>query len=463
MKIRYYITLFVVIAFTCNAQQLPMLSNYFYKPFAYNPALAGDKDVTEVFASHRSMFSNFQGSPVLSVVSVDGKLKAKKAYAGLYVANQSKGLFNNTNAFASYAYRANFTDDVYLKLGLSIGVFDQSVNYSKLAVQNYSDPNLFISNQRRTGLDANAGFSFHAYGLTAGFSVPQLLGTQMKYNDNLNTRSYYQQTQHFLGSLQYEIPVNKEKEIYVTPYGLLRFVANAPLQYDVGINFDWKDKFWIGATYKSDYAVGINAGFTLNRRLSLGYSYDYMIGNIASYAGTSHEIMLAFKFGKLKFKAGDDTLTAQDKKLIQLQKDVEELKKNGVKSSENTGKTATGTNTNKAAAATNSKFQGKNAVKENGVYILTNKVSDFTHGNGNPMVKGYYIVVESIFYKAYAEQEMKRYMSFGFPDADYMIDKTTKFHYIYVFYTTDRLDAVSKVQDVKDAGVPDVWIEALVD
>ncbi|MFY8184737.1 MAG: hypothetical protein ACOVLD_01605 [Bacteroidia bacterium] len=79
------------------------------------------------------------------------------------------------------------------------------------------------------------------------------------------------------------------------------------------------------------------------------------------------------------------------------------------------------------------------------------------------MVKGYYIVVESIFYKAYAEQEMKRYMSFGFPDADYMIDKTTKFHYIYVFYTTDRLDAVSKVQDVKDAGVPDVWIEALVD
>ncbi len=459
MKITYYIALFVVIAFTSNAQQLPMLSNYFYKPLAYNLALAGDKDVTEVFTSHRSMFSNFQGSPVLSVVSVDGKLKAKKAYAGLYVANQSKGLFNNTNAFASYAYRANFTDDVYLKLGLSIGIFDQTVNYSKLAVQNYSDPNLFFSNQRRTGLDANAGFSFHAYGLTAGFSVPQLLGTQMKYNDNLNTRSYYQQTQHFLGSLQYEIPVNKEKEMYVTPYGLLRFVSNAPLQYDGGVNFDWKDKFWLGATYKSDYAVGINAGVTLNRRLSIGYSYDYMIGNIASYAGTSHEIMLAFKFGKLKYRAGDDTLTAQDKKLMQLQKEIDELKKNGVKATtDNSGKTTTNNTTQ-----TNNKFQGKNAVKENGIYILTNKASDFTHGNGTPMAKGFYVVVESIFYKDYAEQEMKRYMSFGFPDADYMIDKTTKFHYIYVFFTTDRLDAMSKVQDAKDAGVPDAWIEALVD
>lgn len=460
MRIKSYIVFFVLVAFTCSAQQLPMLSNYFYKPFAYNPALAGDKDVTEVFASHKNMFNNFQGSPVLSVVSVDGKLKAKKAYAGLYIANQSKGLFNNTNAFASYAYRANFTDNVFLKLGLSVGVFDQTVNYSKLAVQNYSDPNLFISNQRRTGLDANAGFSFHAYGLTAGFSVPQLLGTQMKYNDNLNTRSFYQQTQHFLGSLQYEVPINKEKEIYVTPFGLVRFVANAPLQYDGGINFDWKDKFWLGATYKSDYAVGINAGVTLNRRLSFGYSYDYMIGNIASYAGTSHEIMLAFKFGKLKYKAGDDTLTPQDRKLMQMQKEIDELKKNGVKVADNSGKSNTSTNTNSQA---NNKFQGKNAVKENGIYFLTNKVSDFAHGNNAPAVKGFYVVVESLFYRDYAEQEVKRYISFGFPEADYILEKTTKFHYIYVYFTTDRLDAMSKVDDAKAAGVPDVWIEALVD
>jgi len=455
---KVYIALFVVTAFTCSAQQLPMLSNYFYKPFVYNPALAGDKDMTEVYASHRSMFSNFQGSPILSTVSVDGKLKSNKAYAGLYVAKQSKGLFKNTNAFASYGYRANFTDDVYLKLGLSIGVFDQTVNYSKLAVQNYSDPNLFVSNQRKTGIDGTAGFSFHASGLTVGFAVPQLFGAQLKYTDNISTRSYYQQTQHFLGSIQYEIPINKEKEMYVTPYGLLRFVANAPLQYDGGVNFNWKDKFWIGGTYKSDYAIGINAGVTLNRRLSVGYTYDLMIGNIASYAGTSHEIMLAFKFGKLKYRQGDDTLTAQDKKLMQLQKEIEELKKNGVKAADNSSK-----NTSNNNSSSNSQFQGKNAVKENGIYILTNKVADYTHSNGNPMAKGYYVVVESIFYKDYAEQEMKRYVSFGFPDTEYMIEKTTKFHYVYVFYTTDKQDAFSHVNDAKDAGVPDVWIEALVD
>ena len=67
--------------------------------------------------------------------------------------------------------------------------------------------------------------------------------------------------------------------------GILRYVAHASMQYDVGMYLDWKDKFWVGGTYRSDYAVGINLGFTLNRRFSIGYSYDYLMGNMSKYAG----------------------------------------------------------------------------------------------------------------------------------------------------------------------------------
>src|ERR1700741_1902731 len=116
----------------------------------------------------------------------------------------------------------------------------------------------------------------------------------------------------------------------------------------------------------------MNAGVTLNRRFSVGYSYDYMIGDIARYAGTSHEIMLAVKLGKLKYKAGDDTLTPQDKKIMELQKQVDELKKNGVKVADNTsGGNSNNKGTNNDSKVT--KFQGKDAIKENGIFILTNK------------------------------------------------------------------------------------------
>ncbi len=465
----------ILIAIIClpflnlKAQQLPMFSTYFYKPFVYNPALAGDKDVTEVFAINRSMFNDFQGSPVFNVAAIDGVLKTRKAYAGFLVANQRKGLINNTNAFGTYSYRANFADDIYLKLGMSLGISDQSINYSKLLVANYADPFLFTSNQRKTALDGNAGLSFHVMGLTLGFSTPQIFASKLNYTDGQSTRAFYQQSRHFLGSLQYEIPVNAEKEIFVVPYGLVRFVANAPLQYDAGLNFNWKDKFWLGGSYRSDYAVGINAGITLNRRFSVGYSYDYMIGTISKYAGTSHEIMLAIKLGKLKYKAGDDTLTPQDRKIMQLQKEIDQLKKNGVKVAENNSSNNNNSNNTNNNGNTNSsnpnnnKFQGKNAVNENGIYILTNKASDFEYSTGTMTQKGYYVVVESVFYKDYAMQEVKRYTSFGFPDADYIVDKTIKFHYVYVNYAPTKEEAMMYVKDAKAAGVPDVWLQVLTE
>ena len=223
----------ILIAIAClpflslEAQQLPMFSTYFYKPFVYNPALAGDKDVTEVFAINRNMFNDFQGSPVFNVAAVDGVLKKKKAYAGFLMANQRKGLMNNTNAFGTYSYRANFADDIYLKLGMSVGISDQSINYSKLLVANYADPFLFTSNQRKTALDGNAGLSFHLMGLTLGFSMPQVFGSKLKYSDGQSTRAFYQQSRHFLGSLQYEIPLNEEKKclLFLTVwFGLLQML-----------------------------------------------------------------------------------------------------------------------------------------------------------------------------------------------------------------------------------------------
>ena len=73
------------------------------------------------------------------------------------------------------------------------------------------------------------------------------------------------------------------------------------------------------------------------------------------------------------------------------------------------------------------------------------------------------MVVESVFYKDYAIQEVKRYTSFGFPDADYIVDKTIKFHYVYVNYATTKEEAMLYLKDAKAAGVPDVWLQILTE
>ncbi|MFL5753779.1 MAG: type IX secretion system membrane protein PorP/SprF [Bacteroidia bacterium] len=455
---------FALLIFTNGkAQQLPMYSNYLYKPFVYNPSFAGDQDQTEIFAMNRNQFSDFQGSPAFNVLSVDSKLQKKKTYAGFLVANQRKGIMSNTNVMATYAYRLNFDKDIYFKFGLSMGLFDQSMNFSKILVQNYADPDLLNTQQHKTTVDGNAGISLYYKKLSLGLAMPQILAGKLDYASTSSARSYYQMARHFAFSAKYELPVNKEKEIYLVPNAIVRMVKNAPLQYDAGLTLDWKDKCWLGVFYRSGYAVGINAGATINRRFSVGYSYDYMVGSISKYAGVSQEIMLAVKIGKLRYRKGDDTLTEYDKKIIELQRQMEELKMKNAQYSQNLSDTSKPIINTNIVKANPTQFSGKNVSMEKGIYVLTNKAPEFMDAAGSPVPKGIYLVVESCFDRDYAIDESKRYASFGFPDSDVIIDKSSKFHYVIIETAESKEDAVKKVHDAKGLGVPDVWIQILTE
>jgi type IX secretion system PorP/SprF family membrane protein len=223
-----------------KAQQLHFYSSWYDYAMLYNPSIVGNDYHVNVGLLHRTQFAGFEGAPVMNLILADGKLKKRTAYVGGFVSNQHKGIFTNTQAQAMYAHRFNLGERIYFKLGVSLGVLDQNLNYASIVVQNVNDPNIFLSNQHKAALDANAGFSFYLKDFQLGFSVPALLGSTIKYNDNQNVRAYYAMSRHFAASARYDIPLNAEKELYLTPFVLTRFVANAPLQFDGGLMFDWK-------------------------------------------------------------------------------------------------------------------------------------------------------------------------------------------------------------------------------
>ena len=443
------------------SQQIPLFSSHTFKPFLINPAMTGSSGSPEIFALNRNQFSDFEGNPQMNLFSFESPLLSNKAYAGFQVYNQRKGISSNTSALASYSYRINFSDEVFLKLGMSLGVLDQSINYSKLMVTNFADPYLFMSEQRKTNFDGNAGLAFQLKNFTIGFSSPQLFANRINYKDASNTRTYYQLSRHYLTNFKLDLNLSPEIGLKLSPIGFLRFAQGAPLQYDAGIQFSLDEKFWISALYRNDFAIGIQGGIILNRRFSVGYSYDYMIGDVGAYAGMSHELMLAYRFGKLKPRKGEDTLSPQDKKIIELQQQIDDLKKNGVKTiNSNASKNQSNDSTVKAARRT---FTGKNSIKEDGIYINNVKASDFSFTSGTPAKKGYYMVVETLFYLNYAEQEMKHYSNFSFPDADIIVDKKSNFYYVYVYTADNQADAISLAKEALKLGAPDCWIQHLID
>jgi hypothetical protein len=53
----------------------------------------------------------------------------------------------------------------------------------------------------------------------------------------------------------------------------------------------------VGASYRSgDAIVGIFE-YQVDRKLRIGYSYDYTLSELKSYSSGSHEIMLGYDFG----------------------------------------------------------------------------------------------------------------------------------------------------------------------
>ncbi|MFY9309981.1 MAG: PorP/SprF family type IX secretion system membrane protein [Bacteroidia bacterium] len=287
------------------AQQLGMYSHYFYKPMLYNPAFAGYDNTTNALLLHRNQWTDFKGAPRLTIFTMDGSLIDNKVGIGMCLTSDRKGITNRTTGNLSYSYGISLNDDTRILFGLSLGVVYQSLDFSRTQVENNADPNLFSDLQRKTAFDGNAGVAFVWKGLEAGIAVPQIMQNKISYQDYTNVRGYYTMARHYMASVKYKISVAEEKGISIAPQGFVRFVPGAPLQYDGVLTFDWKDKFWLGATYKSGYAVSGNAGFYVHKQLSVGYSYDIVIGSIGSYSGMAHEVMINFKFAQNKHSHAD--------------------------------------------------------------------------------------------------------------------------------------------------------------
>jgi type IX secretion system PorP/SprF family membrane protein len=467
------IFLFFCVVISLDAQQIGMYSHYFYKPMVYNPAFTGMDDATNAMIISRAQWADFKGAPQLNIFTLDGNLMNKKVGLGIQLISDRKGVTNRVGGNVSYSYRLNINDDMHLVFGVSLGVIDQTVDYNKAIVETANDPTLFTDSQNKTILDGNAGLAFFWKGLEFGVAVPQLFGNKVNFNDTSNVRGYYTQARHYMGSLKYKFYINKEKGLSIAPQGLVRFIPNTPFQYDGNLNFDWQDKFWIGATYKSDYAVGANVGFCVHKQLYVGYSYDFIIGNIGKYSGMAHEIMVNFKFGKNKKEevATDKTLEngAYVKRMDSLQTELKEsqdkLKELSDKIDQQAKQSQTQVNPNVSNENQNAQVSQSNPNKviENGVLIVTSKKKEFKDLDNKNPAKGFYVVIGTYNYRDLAIAEAQRFVAKGYKTTDWVYSGPKTYNYIFMFKTATKEEALQKLKVAIDAGVKDAWIQELTD
>mgnify|MGYP003380329886 FL=1 len=67
---------------------------------------------------------------------------------------------------------------------------------------------------------------------------------------------------------------------------------------DLNLNVLFKDRFWLGAGYRTGDAVVGMVEFQINRMFRAGYAYDMNTSKLRHYNGGSHEVMLGIDLGK---------------------------------------------------------------------------------------------------------------------------------------------------------------------
>jgi type IX secretion system PorP/SprF family membrane protein len=485
MKKIYLALIGLMMAMLSNAQQIGAYSHFFFKPMVYNPAFTGADDALNAMIISRSQWTGFKGAPQLNIFTLDGSIN-KKAGLGVQLISDRKGLTNRIGGNVSYSYRLIINDDMHLAFGLSLGVIDQTIDFSKAVTENNTDPTLFNTTEHITSVDANAGLAFTWKGLDIGVAVPQLIGNKMNYVDNTDVRSYYTQARHYMGSVKYKIPVLKDKGLSVIPLALVRFLPNAPLQYDGTLNIDWKDKFWVGATYKNDYAVGLNIGVCIQKQLSVGYSYDFITGKIGNYAGMSHELMVNFKFGhkkpepqivqqpvvtpapikepenkKLENKAYEERMDSLQRQLKESQDNLRKLSEKldqQLKAAQQQPKPEPPSENRNVEAV-----EGNvNKVMVEGVWVITNQTNEFKDDQNHEPEKGFYVIVGTFIYRDLAIAETQRFNEKGFKTANWVYYEAKKYNYVFTERSLSKEGALAKAKEIRLAGVKDVWIQELI-
>ena len=89
----------------------------------------------------------------------------------------------------------------------------------------------------------------------------------------------------------------------IMPNLLVKYAFPTMPQFDAGVKFDWRDQFWIGASYRHDDAVSFLGGLSYKDFLLIAYSYDMSTSNLKNYSNGSHELMVGVKFQPWKKKS----------------------------------------------------------------------------------------------------------------------------------------------------------------
>jgi len=303
-----------------TAQQRPQYTQYIFNNFILNPALSGIENYIDVKAGYRSQWQGLEGSPKTSYISIHAPLGKNFLYGtstsapqaggtnpnsrsylqsymasephhgiGFHAVSDKAGPISRTDVNATYAYHLGISANVNLSVGVAAGISKIYLDRAKITLENPIDQAIGTGDYDQLKPDLSAGVWLYGPRYFAGVAAQQLLASPIGFSDDV---SYDQgrKVPHMFITAGYKIYLGDD--FAAMPSALVKIVSPVPVSIDVNLKLAFRDKFWMGASYRKDDAFSAIAGFNIGSFMNLGYSYDFTTSSLNSVSNGSHEIVM---------------------------------------------------------------------------------------------------------------------------------------------------------------------------
>ena len=316
--------LLLLVAFCSNAQQKPQYTQYIFNNYLLNPALSGMENYTDLKIGRRQQWHGIKDAPTTTFISANMVLGDKYVWknalslpengdppmgrlytqnytsspahhgVGFIAMNDKAGALSFLDLAFTYAYHLKLNNALNLSLGTALGVSRASLAVNDLNLENPNDPALSNAGKAQIKPDLSLGFWLYGARYFVGSSMQQVLQQDLAFGA---TNTGGKQAAHFFLTTGYKLFI--DDEISMVPSIMLKKVGNIPVSYDVNLKMSFRDRFWVGGSYRKQDSFAALAGINFSNVFNITYAYDYTTSALRSYISGSHELVLGFQLNNM--------------------------------------------------------------------------------------------------------------------------------------------------------------------
>ena len=215
---------------------------------------------------------------------------------GATVVLDEAGPISRLDANLTYAYHLQLSGTWNLSVGAAAGITRIGLDINALTLENPNDPALSNTIISQVKPDFSLGVWLYGARFFAGVSAQQIIPQRLSFT---NDPSYNQgkDVPHFFVTAGYKLMI--DDEIAAIPSFMIKHVSPTPFTIDANLKVAFKDRVWIGGSYRHNDSFSALAGLSVSKLINLTYSYDFTTSQLNSVSYGSHEIVLGLQLNNV--------------------------------------------------------------------------------------------------------------------------------------------------------------------